>query len=149
VEVSSAGTYTLPRGGGGVNATLHLVPGVNTFTIDVTGETGLKTSLTRTVRYDNSPPEAELLVPVPGGTYSGVVTLTARVTDSLTGVRSVAYTRDGSGIRGAEVQPDGTWTAELDTRELVDGEHTVEVWMTDDAGNFVIQSFPFSTRNRS
>jgi hypothetical protein len=47
------------------------------------------------------------------------------------------------------VQPDGTWTAELDTRELVDGEHTVEVWMTDDAGNFVIQSFPFSTRNRS
>jgi hypothetical protein len=148
VAVSTGETYTLPRGGGGVDAMLHLVPGVNTFTIDVTGETGLKTSLTRTVRYDNSPPEAELLVPVPGGMYSGVVTLTARVTDSLTGVRSVAYTRDGSGIRGAELQPDGTWTAELDTRELVDGEHTVEVWMTDDAGNFVIRSFPFSTRNQ-
>ncbi|QSQ21522.1 hypothetical protein JY651_41120 [Pyxidicoccus parkwayensis] len=148
VTLSSGGTYTLPRGGGGVDASLHLVPGTNTFTIDVTGETGLTTSLTRTVRYDNSPPEAEMVVPVPGGTYSGLVTLTARVTDSLTGVRSVAYTRDGSGIRGATLQPDGTWTADLDTRELVDGAHTVEVWMTDDAGNFVIKSFPFSTKNR-
>ena len=148
VTLSTGGTYSLPRGGGGVDTTLHLVPGDNTFTIDVTGETGMRTSLTRTVRYDNAPPEAELLVPVPGGTYSGVVVLTARVTDSLTGVRGVAYTRDGSGIRGAELQPDGTWTAELDTNELVDGEHTVEVWMTDDAGNFVIQAFPFTTKNR-
>ncbi|WP_164019190.1 Ig-like domain-containing protein [Pyxidicoccus trucidator] len=148
VVLSTGGTYALPRGGGGVDATLHLVPGDNTFTIDVTSETGLSTSLTRTVRYDNAAPEAELVVPVPGGTYSGVIQLTARVTDTLSGVRGVAYTRDGSGIRGATQQPDGTWTAELDTRELVDGEHTVEVWMDDWAGNFVIQTFHFSTLNR-
>ncbi|MFP2924518.1 Ig-like domain-containing protein [Pyxidicoccus sp. 3LG] len=148
VAVSSAGTYSLPRGGGGVNAMLPLVPGDNVFTIDVTSETGLRTSLTRTVRYDNSAPMAELLVPTPGGTYSGPIVLTARVTDSLSGVRGVAYTRDGSGIRAATLQPDGTWTAELDTRELVDGAHTVEVWMDDWAGNFVIQTFHFTTRNR-
>lgn len=148
VVLSTGGTYTLPRGGGGVDAALHLVPGDNTFTIEVTGETGLSASLTRTVRYDNAPPEAELLAPVPGGTYSGLVTLTARVTDALSGVQGVAFTRDGSDIRAATLQPDGTWTADLDTRELVDGEHTVEVWMTDDAGNFVIRSFPFSTQNR-
>ncbi|WP_246357064.1 Ig-like domain-containing protein [Pyxidicoccus fallax] len=148
VTLSTGGTYALPRGGGGVQARLNLVPGTNTFTIDVKSETGLRTSLTRTVRYDNSAPEAELLVPVPGGTYSGPIVLTARATDTLSGVRSVAYTRDGSGIRGATLQADGTWTAELDTRELVDGAHTVEVWLEDWAGNFVIRTFPFSTRNR-
>ncbi len=147
VTLSTGRTYALPRGGGGVQATLDLVPGDNTFTIDVTSETGLRTTLSRTVRYDNSAPEAVLLMPVPGQTYSGVIQLTARVTDTLSGVRGVAFTRDGSGIRAASLQPDGTWTAELDTRELVDGEHTVEVWMDDHAGNFVIQTFPFFTRN--
>jgi hypothetical protein len=148
VVVTPGGTYSLPRGGGGVDATLQLVPGDNTFTIAVTSETGLSTTLTRTVRYDNAAPEAELLVPVPGGTYSGVIQLTTRVTDTLSGVKGVAYTRDGSGIRAATLQPDGTWTAELDTRELVDGAHTVEVWMDDQAGNFVIRTFAFHTRNR-
>ncbi|MFP2908373.1 Ig-like domain-containing protein [Pyxidicoccus sp. 3LFB2] len=148
VTLSTGETYALPRGGGGVDATLQLVPGDNTFTIEVTSETGPSTSLTRTVRYDNSAPEAELVVPTPGGTYSGVIQLTARVTDTLSGVRGVAFTRDGSGIRAAAQQPDGTWTAELDTRELVDGEHTVEVWMDDWAGNFVIRTFHFSTLNR-
>ncbi len=147
VALSTGETYALPRGGGGVQATLALVPGDNAFTIEVTSETGLRTTVSRTVRYDNSPPEAELWMPVPGQTYSGVMVLTARVTDGLSGVRGVAFTRDGSGIRAATLQPDGTWTAELDTRELVDGEHTVEVWMDDHAGNFAIQTFPFSTRN--
>lgn len=148
VVLSSGGTYALPRGGGGMQAMLNLVPGDNTFTIDVTSETGLRTSLTRTVRYDNSAPEAELVMPVAGVTYSGPILLTARVSDTLSGVRGVAFTRDGSSIRAGTLQPDGTWTAELDTRELVDGEHTVEVWMDDWAGNFVIQTFHFSTRNR-
>ncbi|WP_426756068.1 Ig-like domain-containing protein [Myxococcus sp. Y35] len=147
VTLSTGRTYSLPRGGGGVRATLDLMPGDNTFTIDVTSETGLRTTLSRTVRYDNAAPEAALLLPAPGQTYSGVIRLTARVADPLSGVRGVAFTRDGSGIRAATLQPDGTWAAELDTRELVDGAHTVEVWMDDFAGNFVIQTFPFVTRN--
>ena len=149
VRVSPGGTYSLPRGGGGVQALLSLVPGDNALSIDVTSETGMRTSVTRTVRYDNAPPEAQLLMPVAGETYSGPLLLTARVTDRLSGVRWVAFTRDGSSIRGATLQPDGTWTAELDTRELVDGAHTVEVWMDDPAGNFVVQTFHFSTRNRA
>ncbi|NOK01566.1 MULTISPECIES: Ig-like domain-containing protein [Myxococcus] len=148
VTLSTGRTYTLPRGGGGVQATLDLVPGDNAFTIDVTSETGMRATLSRTVRYDDAAPVASLLLPVPGQTYSGVIHITARVTDAVSGVRWVAFTRDGSGIRAATLQPDGTWTAELDTRELVDGEHTVEVWMDDPAGNFAIQTFPFVTRNQ-
>lgn len=148
VTLSTGGEYSLPRGGGGVQAPLSLVPGDNTFTIDVTSETGRRTSLTRTVRYDNAAPEAQLLVPASGGTYSGVIVLTARVTDAVSGVQWVAFTRDGSGIRGAVEGADSTWTAELDTRELLDGEHTVEVWLNDRAGNFVIQTFRFFTRNQ-
>ncbi|MCP3165874.1 Ig-like domain-containing protein [Myxococcus qinghaiensis] len=148
VEVTpGGGTYSVPRGGGGVQVLLPLVPGDNVFTVTVTGESGLSTTLTRTVRYDNAPPVAELLIPRADGTYSGVVMLTARVTDDVSGVRSVAFTRDGSGIRGATLNEEGLWTAELDTRELVDGAHTVEVWLEDEAGNFSLLTFPFSTDN--
>ncbi|NTX10599.1 hypothetical protein HUA76_07355 [Myxococcus sp. CA056] len=148
VEVSpGGGMYSLPRGGGGVRALLPLRQGDNVFTLTVTNEAGLRTTLTRTVRYDNAPPVAELLIPQAEGTYSGVVTLTASVTDAVSGVRSVAFTRDGSGIRGATLNAEGLWTAELDTRELMDGAHTVEVWLEDPAGNFALQTFPLFTHN--
>ncbi|RKH39222.1 hypothetical protein D7Y23_36800 [Corallococcus sp. AB050B] len=82
-----------------------------------------------------------------GSTAAGVVTLTARVTDALSGIKNVAFTRDGSGIRAGTLQSNGNWTAELDTRELLDGTHTVDVWMTDAVDNFVIQSFSFTVKN--
>ncbi|MCK8499774.1 hypothetical protein M0222_18520 [Myxococcus fulvus] len=149
VEVTpGGGSYEVPRGGGVFVARLPLVPGDNVFTMVATSETGLSTTLTRTVRYDDTPPRAQLLSPGPDEAVSGIVVLEARVTDDVSGVRSVAFTRDGSGIRAGTDQGDGVWTAELDTRELLDGPHTVEVWMEDSAGNFIIQTFPFVTRNQ-
>ncbi|WP_375755587.1 Ig-like domain-containing protein [Corallococcus exercitus] len=139
--------FQLPRGGGEIQTSLTLVSGVNTFNIDVTNEAGRSVRATRTVRYDTQAPVATLLTPVPGSTVSGVVTLTARVTDALSGIKNVAFTRDGSGIRAGTLQSNGTWTAALDTRELLDGTHTVDVWMTDAVDNFVIQSFSFTVKN--
>ncbi|RYZ40720.1 MAG: ABC transporter substrate-binding protein [Myxococcaceae bacterium] len=139
--------FQLPRGGGELQTSVVLASGVNTLTIDVTNEAGRSVRTTRTVRYDTQAPTATLLTPVPNGTVGGVITLSARVTDALSGIKNVAFTRDGSGIRAGTLQPNGTWTAELDTRELLDGTHTVDVWMTDAVDNFVIQGFSFTVKN--
>ncbi|NRD58219.1 ABC transporter substrate-binding protein [Corallococcus exiguus] len=139
--------FQLPRGGGEIQTSVTLASGVNTLTIDATNEAGRTTRVTRTVRYDTQAPTATLVTPAPGGTVGGVVTLTARVTDALSGIKNVAFTRDGSGIRAGTLQSNGTWTASLDTHELLDGTHTVDVWMTDSVDNFVIQSFSFTVKN--
>ncbi|WP_199727908.1 Ig-like domain-containing protein [Corallococcus sp. CA049B] len=139
--------FQLPRGGGEIQTSVTLASGVNTLTIDATNEAGRTTRVTRTVRYDTQAPTATLLTPAPGSTVGGVVTLTARVTDALSSIKNVAFTRDGSGIRAGTLQSNGNWTAELDTRELLDGTHTVDVWMTDAVDNFVIQSFSFTVKN--
>ncbi|RKH38839.1 Ig-like domain-containing protein [Corallococcus sicarius] len=139
--------FQLPRGGGEIQTSVPLASGVNTLTIDVTNEAGRSARATRTVRYDTQAPTATLLAPTPGGTVGGVITLSARVTDALSTIKNVAFSRDGSGIRAGTLQSNGTWTAELDTRELLDGTHTVDVWMTDAVDNFVIQSFSFTVKN--
>jgi hypothetical protein len=139
--------FQLPRGGGEIQTSVTLASGVNTLTLDATNEAGRTTRVTRTVRYDTQAPTATMLTPAPGSTVGGVITLTARVTDALSAIKNVAFTRDGSGIRAGVLQPNGTWTAELVTRELLDGTHTVDVWMTDAVDNFVIQSFNFTVKN--
>ncbi|WP_163999196.1 Ig-like domain-containing protein [Pyxidicoccus caerfyrddinensis] len=147
VRVNGGPVMNLPRGGGQIQTTAALLPGVNTFNITVTSETGVTTTTTRRVNYDVAPPQATLLSPVAGSTVSGTITLSARVTDNYGPIGFVGFSRDMSGIRSGTLQPNGTWTAELDTRELVDGAHTVDVWMNDGVNNFTVQSFNFNVDN--
>jgi hypothetical protein len=84
---------------------------------------------------------------VAGSTVSGTITLRARVTDNFGPVNNVGFSRDRSGIRAGTLQSDGTWIAELDTHELVDGPHTIDVWMSDGVGNSTVQSFNFNVDN--
>ncbi|MBZ4419105.1 Ig-like domain-containing protein [Myxococcus sp. RHSTA-1-4] len=147
VRVNGGPAMPLPRGGGQVQTTATLVPGLNTFNITVTSETGAVTTLTRRVNYDTQAPVATLLSPTAGSTVSGIITLRARVTDNYGPVNNVGVSRDMSSIRAATLQADGTWTAELDTRELIDGSHTVDFWMNDGVGNFTIQSFTLNVDN--
>jgi hypothetical protein len=147
VRVNGGPVLNLARGGGQLQMTAELLPGVNTLNISVTSETGVTTNLTRRVNYDVQAPTATLLSPAPGSTTSGIITLRARVTDNFGPVTNVGFSRDRSGIRAGTLQPDGTWTAELDTRELIDGLHTIDLWMNDGVGNFTIQSFNFTVDN--
>jgi hypothetical protein len=146
VDALSATTVTLPggrsvevpRGGGSVQALLALSPGLNTFQFQVRAETGLVTSVTRTVKYDVAAPVAVTVVPTAGGTYGGIITLTATVTDDFSGVKAVGFMRDRSGIRAAVAGPNNTWTLSFDTHELADGRHTINVWVRDGVGNTAI-----------
>lgn len=139
--------YALARGGGVVQVALPVVPGVNTLPIKVKSETGLVTSLTRTVKYDVVAPVAVTTIPTAGGTYSGTITLTATVTDNLSTVTGVGFMRDRSGIVAGVAGGNNTYTATLDTRTLADGKHTVNVRVVDAVGNVAIYDTEFFVNN--
>ncbi len=141
VRVNNGPAMQLPRYGGQLQVSPTLVSGLNTFTIDVTSETGATVRLVRRVNYDIQAPVAVLLAPTAGSTVSGIITVRTRVTDNYGPVINVGLSRDGSGIRSTTRQADGTHTVELDTRELIDRPHTLDFWMNDGVGNFTIQSF--------
>lgn len=141
-------SYPLARGGGVVQVALPVVPGINNIPIQVTAETGLVTNVTRTVKYDTQAPVAVTTVPVAGGTYSGTVKLTARVTDNLSEVKAVGFMRNGSGIRAGVPGPNNTWTYDFDTRELPDGKHTINVRVADAVGNVAIYDTVFYVNNK-
>lgn len=146
VEVAG-GVYPLARGGGVVQLALPLVPGINTLPIKVTAETGLVTNVTRTVKYDTQAPVAVTTIPTAGGTYSGTITLTARVTDNLSNITAVGFMRNRSGIRAGVAGANNTWTLVFDTNELPDGKHTINVRVADAVGNVAIYDTEFFVNN--
>ncbi|NOJ80205.1 ABC transporter substrate-binding protein [Myxococcus xanthus] len=147
VRVNGGPAYNLPRGGGQIQASVTLAPGVNTLGISVISETGMTANLVRRVNYDVQAPTATLLSPTAGSTVSGAITVRARVTDNFGPVTNVGFSRDMSGIRVGTQQSDGTWTAQFDTREMVNGAHTIDLWMNDGVGNFAVQSFNIVVSN--
>ncbi|MCE9668403.1 Ig-like domain-containing protein [Myxococcus stipitatus] len=147
VRINGGAPFTVPRGGGAVQTTLTLTPGVNNLSIVTTSETGVSSTTTRRINYDTQAPSATMLSPAVGATVSGVITLRARVTDNFGPLNNIGFSRDMSGIRAGTLQADGTYTATLDTHELLNGSHTVDVWMTDGVGNFTVQSFNFFVSN--
>jgi hypothetical protein len=141
-------TFNLPRGGGVVQLPLTLVAGVNTIPVSVRSETGLTVNATRTVRYDVTAPVAVTLIPVAGGTYSGTITLTATVTDDFSGVKSVGFMRNRSGIKAGVAAGNNTWTYVFDTTQLADGQHTINVRVQDNLNNVAIYDTVFFVNNR-
>jgi hypothetical protein len=139
--------YPLARGGGVVQVALPVVPGINTFPIKVKAETGLVTNITRTVKYDTQAPVAVTTIPTAGGTYSGTITLTARVTDNLSPITAVGFMRNRAGIRAGVAGANNTWTLVFDTNELPDGKHTINVRVADAVGNVAIYDTEFFVNN--
>ncbi|MCP3063471.1 Ig-like domain-containing protein [Myxococcus sp. K38C18041901] len=147
VRINGGAPLSVGRGGGAVQSTLTLTPGVNNLSIVTLSETGVSTTTTRRVNYDVQAPTATLLSPASGATVSGTITLRARVTDNFGPITNVGFSRDMSGIRPGTQQANGDWTASLDTTELLDGSHTVDVWMSDGVGNSTVQRFNFFVDN--
>ncbi|MFY2560364.1 Ig-like domain-containing protein [Corallococcus terminator] len=147
VRINGGAPMAVNRGGGAVQTTLTLTPGVNNLSIVTLSETGVSSTLTRRVNYDVQAPVATLLAPAVGSTVGGTITLRARVTDNFGPVSNIGFSRDMSGIRQGTLQPDGNWTALLDTTELLDGAHTIDVWMSDGVGNSTVQRFNFFVDN--
>ncbi|MGD0535855.1 MAG: Ig-like domain-containing protein, partial [Methanoregula sp.] len=100
--------------------------GVYTVHGRVTDNAGNTTSITRTVGVDHTPPVVgtPVLTGTPGlaGWYTSSVGVSVPATDATSGVASILYSVDG-----------GAWQTTAPT--LTDGVHTVQIVVTDKAGN--------------
>jgi len=90
----------------------------------------------RNVLVDNTPPSSVLASP--GGSLTGVVTLSASAQDAGSGVGAVKFERSpaGSGVwTTIGVATRAPYSQVLDTRQLTDGSYDLRVEATDRAGN--------------
>lgn len=132
---------TNPDGNWSVNiADLDLEDGTYEITVTATDEAGNTTTQTIVFTIDRVAPELAIATPVDGVLFNtnvvssnGTVGLD-RETFSL-GISGglLASTVDLSTV--ATVNPDGTWSVDLESLTLADGEYTIEAMATDLAGN--------------
>lgn len=90
----------------------------------------------RAVLVDNTPPGSALASP--GGSLTGVVSLSATAQDAGSGIGAVKFerARAGTGVWVTiGVATHAPYTQSLDTRQLADGDYDLRVEATDRAGN--------------
>jgi len=80
---------------------------------------------------DHESPSAQISTPAPGATVSGVVSVTATATDNI-GVTRVDLWIDGAFAQSATAAP---YTFSWDSRTVANGDHTIEAFAFDGAGN--------------
>jgi len=128
----SAASYDLVQ-------SLSLADGSHTVSVRATDRVGLQAIATTTFTVDTTLPSLTITAPAQGA-YLTIRTVQVTWTASDT----------GTGLSELEVRVDGgTWIAltasatSYTTASLGDGQHTVDVRATDDAGNFVVRSVGF------
>ena len=111
--------------------------------IDASGNVGQSSPLVITV--DNTPPSVQIVGVAPGQYVGGTLSISANVTD-LSGGVSAELRLDGgaSPVATASGPP---FAMGLDTTRYKDGQHTIEVAVTDKAGNVGRSSLAFQIDN--
>lgn len=110
--------------------TTTIADGEHTVTLSAGGE-----NQSAAIKVDNTAPVFETFSLEDGVSYSGIVTMDATLSDVLSGIESVTATLDGKAI---------ALPYELQSSELLTGEHTFKVIGTDNAGNEAIRSAVFT-----
>ena len=134
VRVNGGPAFMVPRGGGLLQTGVHLAPGTNLISVEVTNEAGIRTVATRVIVYDTAGPTGAITSPIAGAYTRGTIEIAAELTDDLGEVTSASFEIDGvayPATRGAG----HTWSARLDTTVLVDGPHSILAIAHDEAGN--------------
>jgi RHS repeat-associated protein len=89
-----------------------------------------------TFTLDTTPPVLSLTSPANSGKYSGTVRLVGSASDALSGLASVQYSLDGSGVFAtATVDAQGHFDQPLAGQNLALGSHQLVIEATDKAGN--------------
>ncbi|KOT54576.1 esterase [Streptomyces rimosus subsp. rimosus] len=99
---------------------------------------------------DPVPPTSKVTGPGAGAATTGIIELTASVTDAVGAPTSATFSIDGTAV-GTDKGPGPTYRTTIDTRNLADGPHTLTVRATNDAGQTGPSSAPvsFYTANRA
>ncbi|MCI0497966.1 MAG: right-handed parallel beta-helix repeat-containing protein, partial [Thermoplasmata archaeon] len=81
----------------------------------------------------NTPPDIIIESPTEGAIVSGIVTLEVSASDGESDI-VVEWSMDGGEWEEMEDGGDGTWSVDIDTADIDDGEHAIAARATDDGG---------------
>jgi len=98
---------------------------------------GHSSTATLNLTVDNTPPTAAILAPADGASLTGVATFTINIGDATAlGSATLTLTNaDGQSILVGATTTPGATSFELDTRRIQSGSYTLELDVTDRAGN--------------
>jgi|GEM_PF-2228034 len=114
------------------SVTVTLSLGLNTLAFHAVDKAGNTASATRSVLLDLESPAVTLTTPQAGAIISGVVTVSAEASDTMSGITSVTLYVDGQSQTILNQPPfNFTW----DTSPLASGLHTITIRAVDRAGN--------------
>jgi YD repeat-containing protein len=134
----------------------EMAEGENTFELCAEDEASMSACKDTTVKVDNTPPSKIKLsgLAETGAEISATPhQLTVEATDATSGIKSITVSLDGREIGGpaancspGECTAKGTWT--INGESLGTGEHKLEIFATDDAGNVSAKKIiTFAIRN--
>ena len=142
----TAGTATVALAslGNGVYAvsfdTARLPTGTETISVTAVDSAGRSTTVSESLRVDNTPPAISLAAP---SSDHGAITLRATVTDTPAGVASVAFVIDGK-TYAAVPDGHGGYSVTIWTTAADDGAHGYEAVAMDRAGNTAVSAGTFT-----
>lgn len=112
--------------------TVAITDGEHTITLSETGGETIAAAIV----VDNSLPVISGVTVQEGETYSGTIELDADITDAVSGIASVVASVDGVTVG---------LPSQLRAIDLAAGNHTLEITVTDNAGNSATESVAFAT----
>jgi Glucodextranase, domain B/Bacterial Ig domain len=112
--------------------TVTLESGMNTILVEAIDAAGNREMATSTILMDTTPPMVSITAPEAGAQLSGVVSVTADVSDTLSGVSQVELLANGANVTGLTTAP---YYFSLNTALLSAGETALTVHAVDHVGN--------------
>ena len=127
-------------GAGWIAYTAHIVldEGQHVVQLQATDNAGHLTETTQTVWVDTQLPQSVFTNPPEGSEIwtAGVLDMTGASADATSGLAIAEISYDGGGSwQAIDLNPDGTWSSNWDTRTVPNGTYTVQARAKDVAGN--------------
>jgi len=117
---------------GAYSNTVTLESGMNTLLVEAIDAAGNRGTATNTILLDTTPPMVSITAPAAGAQLSGVVSVTADVSDLLSGVSHVELLANGMSVAD---RPTAPYSFSLNTARLPAGATTLTVHAADQVGN--------------
>lgn len=128
-----AGRFKIVRPSWVDGSSLNLGDGDHTVTMRATDQAGNQRETSQQIRIDSAAPISSFAAV--SGPVSGIVTISGPSTDATSGIAQVEVSLDDGNTWQPATYADGTWSFPYDTTQKPDGEYSILVRATDQAGN--------------
>jgi hypothetical protein len=133
-------SVTYSRTWDGKNSSGVFLPTGNyTFNMTLTDKAGNENNFTDWIYIDNTPPEVLSHSIKSNGNYSGVIDLSANITEEIFEIKNVFFNISNLSFSKNyfAINNNGNYSYELNTNELYDGEYTISIIANDTLGNLI------------